>query len=94
MIEKREPGVCVIPDCTPVWVLADALLIQLPAKDLEKVAEDGPRVWILAIHVGDFDEVPGSWLCPVLAITAMHRVNQLMEELCPFFSFKYIFLKK
>ena len=40
-------------------VLADQLLMQLPANAPGKAVENGPVTWIPAIHVGNPHEAPG-----------------------------------
>lgn len=57
-------------------------LIQLPANVSEKAEEDGPRVWILATHVGDPDGVHGSWHLPgpTPVIMAILGVKQHIED--------------
>lgn len=51
-----------------MWVLgqvpAVALLIQLPANVMEKAEDEDPSAWAPAMHVGDLDEVSGSWTRP------------------------------
>lgn len=45
-----------------VWVLDAPLSIQLHDTAPGIVAEDGQCVWIPGTHVGNVEEVPGSWL--------------------------------
>lgn len=46
----------------PVHVPATPLLTQLPAPGLGKTAENGPSVWVPAIHMEDPEGVSGTWL--------------------------------
>lgn len=67
-----------------VHVLAVALLIHLPADDLDK-AVNVPSVWTPATHVGGLEEAPNSWLWlgSALTVLAIGGVTQLMEDLLP-----------
>lgn len=67
----------------PLLPVLDALLlIQLPAGEPGKAAQDGPSTRAPAIHVGDRDGVPGSWYEPVTvpAIVAIRGVKQQLED--------------
>lgn len=58
--------------------------ILLPANGLGKPAGDGRQCECLALcsHVGELEDVPGSWLQPGLAtaLAAIWRMNQQMEN--------------
>lgn len=43
-----------------VPALAAPLPIHISANSFGKVT-DGPGIWVPAIHVGNWDKVPGSW---------------------------------
>lgn len=62
------------------WICFPAvpLLIQLHANGLSKAVKDGLNVWAAAIHMGDPEEVRGSWLQPdpALAVEAIWIVKQ------------------
>lgn len=67
----------------PVAVPAVPLLIRPPDGGLGEAVEDGSSVCTPVTHVGDLDEIPGSWLLsgPALAIVTICGVNQHMESL-------------
>lgn len=48
--------------CVLVCVLATQPQTQLPANNLEKVAEDGPCTWAYSTGVENLEEAPGPWL--------------------------------
>lgn len=58
-------------------------LIKLSAFTPGKAEEDGLSVWTLVTVVGDTHDVPGFGLDPALAVVAIGRVNQSMEEAFP-----------
>lgn len=75
---KTLPAMLASPIRVPVCVSAALLLIQIPANDPGKAAEDGPNTQTITTHLGDQNGVPVSWLWPgaALAVVAIWRVNQ------------------
>lgn len=81
MAERVKP-----PPAVPVSnrdVPATPLLIKLPVGGLRETVEDGPSVWAPAMHLGDTDGAPGSWLQlgPDVTFTVIRAVTQRMENI-------------
>lgn len=59
------------------------LLIQFSTNVAGKAAEDGPRSWVPATHIGQLDGIPGSWLlpgpAPAPAVVGIYGMNQWIK---------------